>query len=135
MLHHRHLFLLLSPCQKYSSFPNPSTPTMPVCFLLSRSSTHFPLTPGSSPFQASMASSVPRYFYLILLPTLTKLLLDDMKRTAKETGIQGRIVNVSSLAHKYSYSGGIRFNNLNEESGSDILFSFVVEKYLLNLAK
>ena len=62
--------------KKYSPFPNPSTPTMPVCFLLSRSSTHFPLTPGSSPFQASMASSVPRYFYLILLPTLTKLLLD-----------------------------------------------------------
>ena len=52
---------------------------------------------------------------------LTKLLLDDMKRTAKETGIQGRIVNVSSLAHKWTYSGGIQFNNLNEESGSDIL--------------
>ena len=66
---------------------------------------------------------------------LTKLLLDDMKRTAKETGIQGRIVNVSSLGHKYTYSGGIRFNNLNEESGSDILYSFVVEEYLLDLAK
>ena len=44
ILHHRWLFLLLSPYQKYSPFPNPSTPTMLVCFLLSRSSTHFPLT-------------------------------------------------------------------------------------------
>jgi NAD(P)-dependent dehydrogenase (short-subunit alcohol dehydrogenase family) len=58
---------------------------------------------------------------------LTKLLLDDMKRTAKETGIEGRIVNVSSIGHKFTYSGGIRFDKLNDESGSDILYNLGIE--------
>lgn len=48
---------------------------------------------------------------------LTRLLLDDMKKTAKETGIQGKVVNVSSIGHAlYTYAGGIRFNQLNDES-------------------
>ncbi|KAL3646118.1 Short-chain dehydrogenase TIC 32 A, chloroplastic [Castilleja foliolosa] len=34
---------------------------------------------------------------------LTNLLLDKMKETASSTGIEGRIVNLSSLAHKYAY--------------------------------
>ncbi|RZC86189.1 hypothetical protein C5167_007375 [Papaver somniferum] len=33
---------------------------------------------------------------------LTKLLMDELKTTAKKTGIEGRIVNVSSTAHSYS---------------------------------
>ncbi|XP_062197249.1 short-chain dehydrogenase TIC 32 A, chloroplastic-like isoform X2 [Phragmites australis] len=33
---------------------------------------------------------------------LTNLLLDKMKSTARETGVQGRIINVSSSAHKRS---------------------------------
>ncbi|KAI3940568.1 hypothetical protein MKW92_036176 [Papaver armeniacum] len=33
---------------------------------------------------------------------LTKLLMDGLKTTAKKTGIEGRIVNVSSIAHSYS---------------------------------
>ncbi|KAI3841803.1 hypothetical protein MKX03_029647 [Papaver bracteatum] len=33
---------------------------------------------------------------------LTKLLMDELKTTAKETDIEGRIVNVSSTAHYYS---------------------------------
>ncbi|XP_057540954.1 short-chain dehydrogenase TIC 32 B, chloroplastic [Amaranthus tricolor] len=48
---------------------------------------------------------------------LTKLLLDKMKQTAKTTGIEGRIVNLSSIAHLHTYSGGIRFNNINDKSG------------------
>ncbi|KAK7355648.1 hypothetical protein VNO80_14908 [Phaseolus coccineus] len=48
---------------------------------------------------------------------LTNLLLDKMKQTAKETGIEGRIVNMSSIAHVYTYEEGIRFDNINEEDG------------------
>lgn len=48
---------------------------------------------------------------------LTSLLLDDLKTTAKESGIEGRIVIVSSEAHRFTYSGGIRFDKLNDKSG------------------
>ncbi|GMH26435.1 hypothetical protein Nepgr_028278 [Nepenthes gracilis] len=48
---------------------------------------------------------------------LTNLLLEKMKNTAKATGIEGRIVNLSSIAHSLSYEGGIRFDNLNDETG------------------
>lgn len=47
---------------------------------------------------------------------LTNLLLETMKRTAKETGIEGRIVNLSSIAHQYTYKGGIRFHKINDRS-------------------
>lgn len=48
---------------------------------------------------------------------LTSLLLETMKRTAKESSKEGRIVNVSSEAHRLAYREGIRFDKLNEESG------------------
>ncbi|KAH9672208.1 NAD(P)-binding Rossmann-fold superfamily protein [Citrus sinensis] len=48
---------------------------------------------------------------------LTNLLLDTMNRTAKETGIEGRIVNLSSIAHQYTYKGGIRFQKINDRAG------------------
>ncbi|KAJ4704710.1 short-chain dehydrogenase TIC 32, chloroplastic-like [Melia azedarach] len=48
---------------------------------------------------------------------LTNLLLDKMKNTAKATGIEGRIVNLSSIAHNYTYSGGIRFDNISDRTG------------------
>ncbi|CAD6257904.1 unnamed protein product [Miscanthus lutarioriparius] len=46
---------------------------------------------------------------------LTNLLLDKMKSTARETGVQGRIINVSSIAHK---SDGTCFelNKLNDKA-------------------
>ncbi|KAJ6820166.1 short-chain dehydrogenase TIC 32, chloroplastic [Iris pallida] len=47
---------------------------------------------------------------------LTNLLLDNMKRTAKDTGIEGRIVNLSSIAHLHSYEEGIRFDSINDEA-------------------
>ncbi|KAK6947791.1 Short-chain dehydrogenase/reductase SDR [Dillenia turbinata] len=46
---------------------------------------------------------------------LTNLLLDKMKRTAVESQREGRIVNLSSLAHKFTYSEGIRFDKINDE--------------------
>ncbi|XP_043694165.1 short-chain dehydrogenase TIC 32 B, chloroplastic-like [Telopea speciosissima] len=48
---------------------------------------------------------------------LTNLLLDNMKNTAKVTGIEGRIVNLSSIAHLFTYDHGIRFDNLNDKIG------------------
>ncbi|KAJ1387244.1 Short-chain dehydrogenase/reductase SDR [Sesbania bispinosa] len=48
---------------------------------------------------------------------LTNLLLDKMKQTAKATGIEGRIVNLSSIAHNYTYRKGIRFDKINHRNG------------------
>ncbi|KAL5710958.1 NADP-retinol dehydrogenase [Ranunculus cassubicifolius] len=50
---------------------------------------------------------------------LTNLLLDKMKNTAQVTGIEGRIVNLSSVAHKFPYKEGIRFDNINDEKSYD----------------
>ncbi|KAL8129735.1 hypothetical protein V2J09_018890 [Rumex salicifolius] len=47
---------------------------------------------------------------------LTNLMLDKMKETAKATGIQGRIINLSSIAHQYTYDGGISFDTINNEA-------------------
>ncbi|KAK6935401.1 Short-chain dehydrogenase/reductase SDR [Dillenia turbinata] len=47
---------------------------------------------------------------------LTNLLLDKMKKTAFESKREGRIVNLSSVAHKFTYSGGIQFDKINDES-------------------
>ncbi|URE48448.1 retinol dehydrogenase [Musa troglodytarum] len=47
---------------------------------------------------------------------LTNLLLERMKSTAKETGIEGRIVNLSSIAHLlHRYEEVIRFDKLNDK--------------------
>ena len=43
---------------------------------------------------------------------LTNLLLDTMKATAKETGIQGRIVVVSGAIYNITPKGGIAFDKL-----------------------
>ncbi|XWS48456.1 hypothetical protein CRYUN_Cryun13aG0078900 [Craigia yunnanensis] len=48
---------------------------------------------------------------------LTNLLLDTMKKTARASKREGRIINVSSVAHRYTYKGGMRFDNINDESG------------------
>jgi len=48
---------------------------------------------------------------------LTNLLLEKMKQTAQATGIEGRIINLSSVAHNYTYGKGIRFNKINERKG------------------
>ncbi|KAK7391352.1 hypothetical protein VNO78_19767 [Psophocarpus tetragonolobus] len=47
---------------------------------------------------------------------LTSLLLDTMKKTSHETKKEGRVVNVSSEAHRFAYSEGIIFDKINDES-------------------
>jgi len=56
---------------------------------------------------------------------LTNLLLDTMKATAKSTGIEGRIVNLSSVAHHHTYPKGIDFDKLNDEKMYVYLWFFV----------
>ncbi|XP_028064736.1 short-chain dehydrogenase TIC 32, chloroplastic-like [Camellia sinensis] len=48
---------------------------------------------------------------------LTNLLLDTIKKTSRETKREGRIVNVSSEGHRFTYREGIRFDNINDEAG------------------
>ncbi|KAK9668125.1 hypothetical protein RND81_13G036400 [Saponaria officinalis] len=55
---------------------------------------------------------------------LTNLLLDAMKKTAHESKSEGRIVIVSSEAHRFAYREGIRFNKLNDESGYSSLQAY-----------
>lgn len=47
---------------------------------------------------------------------LTNLLLDTMKKTANKSKKQGRIVNISSEAHRFTYREGIRFDKINDQS-------------------
>ncbi|WCJ24142.1 NAD(P)-binding Rossmann-fold superfamily protein [Euphorbia peplus] len=48
---------------------------------------------------------------------LTDLLLQTMKNTAQESNQEGRIVNLSSIAHHHVYREGIRFDKINDQSG------------------
>ncbi|KAK6117639.1 hypothetical protein DH2020_048601 [Rehmannia glutinosa] len=50
---------------------------------------------------------------------LTHMLLDTMKKTARATKREGRIVNVSSEAHRLPYNEGIRFDKINDQQGYD----------------
>ncbi|MED6121128.1 Short-chain dehydrogenase TIC 32, chloroplastic [Stylosanthes scabra] len=47
---------------------------------------------------------------------LTNLLLDTMKKTSRQSKREGRIVNVSSEAHRFTYSQGIRFDKINDQA-------------------
>ncbi|KAL3373739.1 hypothetical protein AABB24_005631 [Solanum stoloniferum] len=55
---------------------------------------------------------------------LTNLLLDTMKKTGRESRKEGRIVNVSSRRHKFSYNEGIRFDKINDQSGYNGLSAY-----------
>ncbi|PON51746.1 Short-chain dehydrogenase/reductase [Parasponia andersonii] len=55
---------------------------------------------------------------------LTNLLLENMKRTAQECRREGRIVNISSRRHKFSYKEGIRFDKINDQSGYKCLSAY-----------
>ncbi|KAF2317158.1 hypothetical protein GH714_012975 [Hevea brasiliensis] len=48
---------------------------------------------------------------------LTNLLMDTIKKTASGSRKEGRIVNVTSRRHKFSYPEGIRFTKINDSSG------------------
>ncbi|MBA0825398.1 hypothetical protein Goarm_021991, partial [Gossypium armourianum] len=47
-----------------------------------------------------------------------------MKKTARESNIEGRIVNVSSIGHRFTYSEGIRFDKINDESGYSSWYAY-----------
>ncbi|KAM0856624.1 hypothetical protein ACQ4PT_049019 [Festuca glaucescens] len=47
---------------------------------------------------------------------LTHLLLENMKKTSRESNVEGRIVNVSSEGHRVTYKEGIRFDKINDEA-------------------
>ncbi|XP_026378994.1 short-chain dehydrogenase TIC 32, chloroplastic-like isoform X2 [Papaver somniferum] len=54
--------------------------------------------------------------------------LETMKSTADQSNIEGRIINVSSNAHKYSYNGGILFDNISDESRFNIMWAYAQSK-------
>ncbi|KAI7735756.1 hypothetical protein M8C21_015413 [Ambrosia artemisiifolia] len=55
---------------------------------------------------------------------LTNLLLETMKRTAHKSSKEGRIVNVSSRRHRFCYPEGIRFDQINSQSGYNALSAY-----------
>ncbi|KAI8540388.1 hypothetical protein RHMOL_Rhmol09G0259800 [Rhododendron molle] len=55
---------------------------------------------------------------------LTDLLLETMKKTARKTSKEGRIVNVSSRRHQFTYPEGIRFDKMNDQSGYSSLSAY-----------
>lgn len=55
---------------------------------------------------------------------LTNLLLETMKSTARESRKEGRIVNVSSMGHYYTYSEGIRFDKINDKSSFNTIYAY-----------
>ncbi|TXG70952.1 hypothetical protein EZV62_005887 [Acer yangbiense] len=55
---------------------------------------------------------------------LTNLLLETMKKTACESRKEGRIVNVSSRRHKFSYPEGIWFDKINDKIGYNFLSAY-----------
>ncbi|WVZ13534.1 hypothetical protein V8G54_011100 [Vigna mungo] len=55
---------------------------------------------------------------------LTHLLLDIMKKTASVSKREGRIVNVSSDGHQYTYPEGIRFDKINDESSFQLWHAY-----------
>ncbi|KAK4792740.1 hypothetical protein SAY86_023175 [Trapa natans] len=55
---------------------------------------------------------------------LTNLLLDHMRKTAGESSKEGRIINVSSEAHRFPYREGIRFDKLNDEKGYNSMAAY-----------
>ncbi|KAA8522420.1 hypothetical protein F0562_013219 [Nyssa sinensis] len=55
---------------------------------------------------------------------LTNLLLETMKNTARESHIEGRIVNVSSEGHRFAYREGICFDKINDESSYSSIYAY-----------
>ncbi|XP_057978279.1 short-chain dehydrogenase TIC 32, chloroplastic-like isoform X2 [Malania oleifera] len=55
---------------------------------------------------------------------LTNLLLETMKKTARGSGKKGRIVNVSSEAHWFSYNAGICFDRINDKAEHNNIFAY-----------
>ncbi|XP_063942210.1 short-chain dehydrogenase TIC 32, chloroplastic isoform X3 [Daucus carota subsp. sativus] len=52
---------------------------------------------------------------------LTNLLLDTMKKTARDCGKEGRVVNVASELHRYGYKEGIIFDKINDKTRHPVI--------------
>ncbi|CAL4915419.1 unnamed protein product [Urochloa decumbens] len=48
---------------------------------------------------------------------LTNLLLESMKKTCRDSGTEGRIINVTSAGHTMTYPEGICFDKIHDPSG------------------
>uniref|UniRef100_A0A2N9FVX6 Short-chain dehydrogenase TIC 32, chloroplastic n=1 Tax=Fagus sylvatica TaxID=28930 RepID=A0A2N9FVX6_FAGSY len=55
---------------------------------------------------------------------LTNLLLETMKKTARESNKEGRIVILASEGHRFVYREGIRFDKINDESGYNTIYAY-----------
>ncbi|KAL1319387.1 hypothetical protein HN51_071681 [Arachis hypogaea] len=55
---------------------------------------------------------------------LTDLLLDTMKKTAYESKKEGRIINISSDGHRYTYPEGIQFDTNNDKSSYNMWYAY-----------
>ncbi|KAL6642745.1 hypothetical protein ACP70R_020926 [Stipagrostis hirtigluma subsp. patula] len=55
---------------------------------------------------------------------LTNLLLENMKRASRDSGVEGRIVNVSSSGHVMTYPQGICFDRINDPSGFNSFIAY-----------
>ncbi|CAA7399053.1 unnamed protein product [Spirodela intermedia] len=55
---------------------------------------------------------------------LTDLLLENMKNAAKNSNIEGRIVNLSSDTHALVYGEGIQFNKMNMKFKYNIILAY-----------
>ncbi|KAJ8538367.1 hypothetical protein K7X08_014907 [Anisodus acutangulus] len=90
---------------------NFSALNLPLNMLINNAGVMFcPFHPSEDGIEMQFATNHIGHFYL------TNLLLDKMKETAKATGIQGRIVNLSSLAHLFNYKEGIQFDKINDKN-------------------
>ncbi|WCJ24143.1 NAD(P)-binding Rossmann-fold superfamily protein [Euphorbia peplus] len=59
---------------------------------------------------------------------LTDLLLNTMKNTTRVSNQEGRIVNVSSVGDPPLYPGGIRFHQINDQSGYNKYLAYTQSK-------
>ncbi|TMW95755.1 hypothetical protein EJD97_008375 [Solanum chilense] len=55
---------------------------------------------------------------------LTNLLLQNLKNTAQASHKEGRIVNVSSLGHRFTYREGIRFDKINDKDSYTAILAY-----------
>ncbi|PWA97378.1 glucose/ribitol dehydrogenase [Artemisia annua] len=55
---------------------------------------------------------------------LTNSLLETMKNTTQKSGIQGRIVILSSVLHATTYKEGVRFDKINDEKSYNALHAY-----------
>ncbi|TQD99439.1 hypothetical protein C1H46_014913 [Malus baccata] len=51
-----------------------------------------------------------------------------MKKTARKSSKEGRIINVSSEGHRYPYPEGIRFDKINDQQGYSIFRAYFQSK-------